>query len=615
MKKPLILMLMLIAACSMNVNSQNIKRVEPPCWWVGMKNPKLQLMIYGSNINQAQVEISDKRVTLESVDKTENPNYLFLNLTINENAEPGAFNITFKFPKGKPKVVAYELKERKKGSSERIGFNNSDVIYLVFPDRFSNGNPANDSIKGFSDKYNRNDPYGRHGGDIQGIINHLDYFNQLGVTALWLNPILENNQPSTSYHGYAITDFYRVDPRLGDNELYRKFSEMAHERGLKVVKDMVFNHCGSSHWWMNDLPMHDWINQFPQFTRTNYRIPTTFDPHASTVDSSLMADGWFDVTMPDLNQRNPYMATYLIQNSIWWIEYADLNGIRMDTHPYCDKHFMSRWCAAVMSEYPNFSIVGETWVNYPDWVAYWQKDARNPDGYNSNLKVAMDFPLMFAMHKAFDEKDGWDTGLARLYEILAHDFVYPSPNNLLIFADNHDIGRFHRDSSQALGRLKLAMAFLLTTRGIPEIYYGTEIILPGDDAKGHGDIRRDFPGGWEGDLKSAFTADGRTSRQNEIFNYISTILNWRKTASAIHSGKLTHFIPENEVYVYFRTDDKQTVMVILNNGYQPKLLETARFSEMMKGKNSAVDIISGKVLDNLEKVQLSPRSALILELH
>ncbi|HOA09325.1 MAG TPA: glycoside hydrolase family 13 protein [Tenuifilaceae bacterium] len=614
MKKPLILMLMLIAACSMNVNSQNIKRVEPPCWWVGMKNPRLQLMIYGSNINQAQVGISDSRVTLESVDKTENPNYLFLNLAINENAEPGAFNITFKFPKGKPRVVAYELKERKQGSSERIGFNNSDVIYLVFPDRFSNGNPANDSIKGFSDKYNRNDPYGRHGGDIQGIINHLDYFNQLGVTALWLNPILENNQPSTSYHGYAITDFYKVDPRLGDNELYRKFSQMAHERGLKVVKDMVFNHCGSSHWWMNDLPMHDWINQFPQFTRTNYRIPTTFDPHASTVDSSLMADGWFDLTMPDLNQRNPYMATYLIQNSIWWIEYADLNGIRMDTHPYCDKHFMSRWCAAVMSEYPNFSIVGETWVNYPDWVAYWQKDAHNQDGYNSNLKVAMDFPLMFAMHKAFDEKDGWDTGLARLYEILAHDFVYPSPNNLLIFADNHDIGRFHRDSSLALGRLKLAMAFLLTTRGIPEIYYGTEIILPGDDAKGHGDIRRDFPGGWEGDLKSAFTTDGRTNRQNEIFNYISTILNWRKTASAVHSGKLTHFIPENEVYVYFRFDDKQTVMVILNNGYQPKMLETARFSEMMKGKNSAVDIISGKVFDNLEKIQLSPRSALILEL-
>ncbi|HRS44359.1 MAG TPA: glycoside hydrolase family 13 protein [Tenuifilum sp.] len=591
-----------------------VERIEPPCWWVGMNNPNLQLLVYGKNIASAQVSINNPNIDLVGIDRVENPNYIFINLTVKPDAKPGSIDIKFTFPKGKPLTYAYELKARQAGSANRKGFDNSDVVYLVYPDRFSNGNPAIDQVSGYTDKVDRNEPYARHGGDIQGILNHLDYFKQLGVTALWLNPVLESNQPSWSYHGYAITDFYRVDPRLGSNELYREFIDKAHAQGIKVVKDMVFNHCGGEHWWMKDVPMKNWFNLYPDYKRTNYRIPTTFDPHASVADSSLMADGWFDGHMPDLNQRNPYLANYLIQNSIWWIEYAGLDGIRMDTHPYCDKHFMARWCDAVQHEYPNFSIVGETWVNYPAWVAYWQKDAKNRDGYNSNLEIVMDFPLMFAMHKAFDEKDGWDTGLARLYEIIAHDFVYPNPDKLFIFADNHDIGRFQRDSSQALGRLKLAMAFLLTTRGIPQIYYGTEILLPGDDAKGHGDIRRDFPGGWPTDSKSAFTPEGRTKRQNEIWNYMSTILNWRKTATAIHNGKLTHFIPENEVYVYFRHNSEQTVMVILHNGYQPKVLDTSRFAEFLSNKTSGIDIISGNKVENLAKIQLSPRSAMIIEL-
>jgi len=401
---------------------------------------------------------------------------------------------------------------------------------------------------------------------------------------------------------------------MGNNEVYKSFVEQSHAKGLKVIKDMVFNHCGSEHWWIKDLPMKSWLNQFPEFTRTNYRIPTTFDPHASKLDRDLMADGWFDKHMPDLNQRNPYLAKYLIQNSIWWIEYANLDGIRMDTHPYCDKHFMSRWCADVNAEYPNFNIVGETWVNYPSWVAYWQKDANNPDGYNSNLPTAMDFPLMFAMQKAFDEKEGWDTGLARLYEILAHDFVYKNPNDLLIFLDNHDNGRFHKDSSVAVGRVKLAMAFLLTMRGIPQMYYGTEILLPGDDSKGHGDIRRDFPGGWASDKHNAFSPEGRNKKQTEMWDYTSKILNWRKTATAVHNGKLTHFIPDNEVYVYFRYNQQQTVMVILNNGYQPKALDMARFNEFLSDKKSGIDIITGKAVEDLSKIQLSPRSAMIIEL-
>lgn len=598
----------------MIANAQIVKRIEPLNWWVGMKNPNVQLMVYGQNISNAEVSLIADGVKIESTEKVENPNYLFLNLNIAENAKAGFIKIQFKLPKQKTQIINYELKQRIQGSADRKGFNNSDVVYLIFPDRFSDGNSKIDSVKEMTEKHNRVEPYGRHGGDLQGIINHLDYFNQLGVTSLWLTPILENNQPSWSYHGYAITDFYRVDPRMGNNEVYKSFVEQSHAKGLKVIKDMVFNHCGSEHWWIKDLPMKSWLNQFPEFTRTNYRIPTTFDPHASKLDRDLMADGWFDKHMPDLNQRNPYLAKYLIQNSIWWIEYANLDGIRMDTHPYCDKHFMSRWCAEVNAEYPNFNIVGETWVNYPAWVAYWQKDANNPDGYNSNLPTAMDFPLMFAMQKAFDEKEGWDTGLARLYEILAHDFVYKSPNDLLIFLDNHDNGRFHKDSSVAIGRLKLATAFLLTTRGIPQIYYGTEILLPGDDAKGHGDIRRDFPGGWASDKHNAFTTEGRNKKQAEIWDYMSKILNWRKTATAVHSGKLTHFIPENDVYVYFRHNQQQTVMVILNNGYQPKVLDTVRFNEFLGDKKSGIDIITGKAVEDLSKIQLSPRSAMIIEL-
>ncbi len=598
----------------MNGYSQKVSRIDPPNWWVGMKNQKLQLMVYGQDISSAKVSINYNGVVLESTEKVENPNYLFLNLTINSDAVSGKFPIEFKFSKGKPLVIQYELLDRAKGSAERKGFDNSDVVYLIVPDRFSDGNPYIDSVKGMPDKHNRKEPYARHGGDLQGIINHLDYFNQLGVTTLWMTPVLENNQPQWSYHGYAITDFYKIDARFGTNELYKDFVNQAHSKSIKVIKDLIFNHCGGEHWWVKDMPTADWFNQWPQFTRTNYRIPTIFDIHASDSEKKLMNNGWFDHHMPDLNQKNPFVANYLLQNSIWWIEYAGIDGIRMDTHPYPDKDFMARWCTSVMTEYPNFNIVGETWVNYPAWVAYWQKDAKNNDGYNSNLPVAMDFPLMYAMHKAFSEKDGWDTGLSRLYEILAHDFIYPNPNNLLIFADNHDVGRFQRDSIQAIGNLKLAMAFLLTTRGIPQIYYGTEVLMAGNDINGHGDIRKDFPGGWTSDKQNAFTSEGRNKKQSEMWDYTSKIMNWRKTATAVHNGKLTHFIPDNEVYVYFRCNQQQTVMVILNNGYQPKVLDTARFKEFLGDKKSGIDIITDKAVENLSKIQLSPRSAMIIEL-
>ena len=612
MKKLALALTLTIISLQM-LNSQTINRVEPPNWWVGMKNHDLQLLVHGNNISNYEVTLNYPGVKLVNVQKVENPNYLFIDLDITPDTKAGNFDILFKSSEGELKYT-YSLHERVEGSAERQGFDASDVIYLLFPDRFANGNPDIDQVEGMLDKLDRNDLYARHGGDIQGIINHLDYIKDLGMTAIWVNPLLESNQPSQSYHGYATTDFYNIDKRFGTNELYKKFVDESHGKNLKVVMDMIFNHCGSNHWWMNDLPQNDWINQWPEFTRTNYRSPTNFDPYASKFDSKLMSDGWFDTHMPDMNQRNPLLAKYLIQNSIWWVEFANLDGIRMDTHPYPDKEFMARWAREVMNEYPNFNIVSEVWLNYPAWCAYWQTGANNADGFDSEIKSVMDFPLMYAIDKGLQEKEGWDTGLHRLYEILASDFLYPDPMNILIFADNHDVSRFMKSKDMAIGRFKLGMAFLLTTRGIPQIYYGTEIMMDGDDVNGHGVLRRDFPGGWPNDKRSAFTAEGRTKRENEAWIYLQTLLNWRKTASAIHNGKLIHFIPENEVYVYFRQNNEQTVMVILNNGYQPKVLKTDRFNEVLDGFTGGTDIITGKIFSDFSQIQLSPRSAMIIEL-
>ncbi|HCY00197.1 MAG TPA: alpha-amlyase [Bacteroidales bacterium] len=596
-------------------SAQNTIRVEPPNWWVGMESPDLQLMVYGEDIgNAVKVEVEYSGVELASFDRVDNPNYLFLNFSISKTAQSGYFDITFWYSESESSVYRYYLNQRREGSAQRKGFDASDAMYLLFPDRFANGDSSNDIFEGMPDKFNREDLYARHGGDIQGIINHLDYIKNLGMTAIWINPVLESNQPWQSYHQYAITDFYNVDRRFGSNELYQQLVEKAHGKGLKIINDMIFNHCGSNHWWINDLPSDDWLNQWPEFTRTNYRIPAIFDPHASEADKRLMADGWFDTHMPDLNQRNPYLAKYFIQNSIWWVEYANLDGIRMDTHPYPDKEFMARWTRAVMEEYPNFNIVAETWVNYPAWVAYWQTGALNRDGFDSGIPTVMDFPLFYAINKAFDESDGWDVGLHRLYEILAHDFLYADLNNILIFADNHDLSRFMKSKDLAIGRFKLGMAFLLTTRGIPQVYYGTEILMDGDDANGHGVLRKEFPGGWTDHKRSAFSAEGRTKKENQAWNYMSTLLNWRKTATAVHNGKLVQFIPENEVYVYFRQNEEQTVMVILHNGYQPKVLKTDRFNEILQGFSKGIDIITGKELVDLQKIQLSPRSAMVVEL-
>lgn len=484
----------------------NVSRVEPLNWWAGMNSPDLQLMVYGRNISAADVKVDYPGVQLISVSKVQNPNYLFVDLKLGRDVKPGIFDIVFE---NGGKVVAswnYELKAREEGSADREGFGTSDVICLITPDRFVNGNPQNDWVEGMKEKPDRGNRDGRHGGDIRGIINSLDYLQGMGFTAVWLNPVLENNMTRVSYHGYSTTDFYQVDPRYGSNEEYRELNDELDRRGMKLIMDMIFNHAGSEHWWMDDLPMPDWINNYPEYTITTHQRTVNQDPHVSEADFRAMIDGWFVPSMPDLNQRNPFMSKYLIQNSIWWIEYVGIEGIRQDTWPYPDKDMMAEWAERVLEEYPGFNIVGEEWSLNPAIVSYWQNGQVNHDGYHCPLPSLMDFPLQDAVSKGLTEEEGWGTGLIRIYEMLANDFLYPDPGSLVVFPDNHDMSRFYMQVGEDVGLLKMGLAFFLTTRGVPQLYYGTEVLMthPGDS---HGDIRSDFPGGWDGDSINAFTGE------------------------------------------------------------------------------------------------------------
>lgn len=592
-----------------------LQRIEPPDWWIGFKNPYLQILVYGKNISASTISIDYPDFSIKKINKVENPNYLFLDVVISPATKPGLVPILFK---AKGKVIGkylFQLSARKKGSAERKGFTASDVIYLVMPDRFSNGDQGNDNLEGMTEKVDRTNPNGRHGGDLKGISEHLDYIKDLGVTAIWINPLLENNQAKYSYHGYSTTDYYKIDPRFGTNEDYAKLGAAIHQRGMKLIMDQIFNHCGSEHWWMNDLPSPDWLNQWPELTRSTFRAGSVTDPYVSKYDSMKFVKGWFDVTMPDLNQHNPYVKNYLIQNSLWWIEFAGLDGIRQDTHPYPFKDMMAEWGKRVLEEYPNFNIVGECWVNYPATVAYWQKDALNKDRYNSWLPSIFDFPMYDALNKAFNERDDWNTGILRLYEILSQDFSYMTPANIVVFADNHDVNRYLDSQNDDIRKLKMAMAFVLTTRGIPQIFYGTEILMTTGLDKGHGSIRKDFPGGWPGDQLNAFTAEGRTEKENDMYNYLHTLLEWRKSKEVIHTGKLRHFIPKDGIYAYFRYNSKEVVMVILNNNEETKTIDTRVYSEFLTGHKSGTDIISRAIINDLSKLTIPGKLALIVELN
>lgn len=520
-----------------------------------MKNPDLQLMLHGQNISHLQPELKHPGVKVKAVTKVKNPNYLFVTLNI-ENAKPGKSDLKLKRDGKTVERYTYELRKRDPKSATRQGFDTSDVLYLITPDRFANGNPKNDSVKGMDDKLNRSDKGGRHGGDISGLIDHLDYVDEMGFTALWVNPVLENDQPSYSYHGYSTTDFYKVDPRFGSNEEYLQLSSLAKERGIKLVMDMILNHCGSAHWWMDDLPTDNWLNFQGDFKTTNHRREAIQDPHASAYDYRMHTEGWFVESMPDLNQENELLANYLIQNTIWWIEYAGLGGIRMDTYSYPDPQFMSEWTHRVMEEYPNFNIVGEEWSVNPAIVSYWQRGKQNWNGYVSYLPSLMDFPVQNALAESLkDDESSWESGWMKLYTMLVNDFLYPDPNNLVVFPDNHDMDRIYTQLNQDPELTKLAVTYVLTTRGIPQLYYGTEILMHNDEPDDHGIIRTDFPGGWAGDKRNAFTGTGLTREEQDMHQFTKRLLNWRKNAEVIHTGKLTHYAPMKGVYVYFRDNE------------------------------------------------------------
>ena len=599
---------------SLSVLALNVDHVEPMFWWIGMKNPTVQLMVYGKDIAPSEISINYPGVRIKSVSRQDNPNYVYLDLSISPEAKAGSFEIQFRKSKKEFTSYTYELKNRERHSANRKGFDASDVIYLITPDRFVNGNTANDAVTGMKELPNRTDKSGRHGGDIQGIKNSLNYISTLGFTSIWLNPVLENNMTRTSYHGYSTTDFYKVDPRFGTNGEYLELSQMLHQKGMKLMMDMVFNHIGSEHWWMNDIPSPDWVNFFTEAKRTNNIHLTVEDPHASQADRAMMTDGWFDTTMPDLNQRNPFLATYLIQNSIWWTEYVGLDGIRMDTYPYPDKNMMADWTRRLLDEYPDFYIVGEESSIYQPLIAYWQRGKVNLDGYVSYLPGLMDFPLNNAVIQGLNGKESWDAGLVKIYEAIANDFQFPSPEKLVIFPDNHDMSRFYTQLGEIFDWWKMGIAYYATTRGIPQIFYGTEILMTNHGPKDDGIIRSDFPGGWNGDQVNAFTGMGLTDQQKQAQEFMKKVLNWRKTSEAVHSGKLMHFVPNDGVYVYFRYDKNSKVMVVLNKNVQEKAIDTSRFNEVMGNCTSGKDVISGMNIPEIKSLKVNGMTAMIIEL-
>lgn len=596
--------------------SQKIERVEPPFWWSDMQNTTLQLMIYGKDIALYQPSIVNKTVEITGVIKTENPNYLFIDLNL-ENAAVGTFEILLKNGKNQLKY-SYELKQRAHNSSLRKGFDSSDVVYLLMPDRFANGNPENDSHPQLTDKLNRDYLGGRHGGDIQGIIYQLDYIKELGATAIWSTPLLEDNDDKYSYHTYAQSDVYKIDPRYGTNEDYKRLADEMHKSNMKLIMDYVTNHWGIKHWMMKDLPTYTWMNQFPGYANSNYRMSTQMDPNTSKIDAKYCMDGWFVSSMPDLNQKNPLVLNYLTQNAIWWIEYAGLDGLRVDTYSYNDKEAIAKWTKSIMNEYPNFNIVGEVWMHDQAQMAYWQKDSKIGaiQSYNSNLPSVMDFTLHNAITVVFNEENPtWNEGMIKVYENFVNDFLYPDINNIMIFAENHDTQRIHHLYNDNIDKYKLAMTIIATVRGIPQLYYGSEIGLTGNKDKGDGDIRRDFPGGWKNDTNNAFTKEGRTDKQNELFNFTSKLFNWRKGKSVIHFGKTTHYLPENNVYVYFRYNDDEKVMIVINNSPKEQTISLNRFKESIENHTKGLEILSNKTVDfTNESLLIHAKSSMIIEL-
>ena len=596
-----------------------VDRIEPTNWYVGLKDPCVQLMVYGEGIRDAEVVIDYAGVAIDSLVRLDSPNYLLIYLNTG-GAQPGTMDITFKQGRSKKKVK-YQLLAREMSGDKRMGFTNADVRYMLMPDRFADGNPANNQIAGMEAYRNdRSQPSLRHGGDIEGIRQHLDYFTGLGVTALWFTPVLENNSPDShnvsTYHGYATTNYYKVDPRFGTNEEYRRLIDEAHSRGLKVVMDMIFNHCGDYHPWLRDMPSHDWFNQPDyknNYLQTSYKLTPVMDPYASEIDLKETVEGWFVRSMPDLNHHNVHVMNYLIQNSIWWIETAGIDGIRMDTYPYAYADAMARWMKRLDTEYPNFNTVGETWVENPAYTAAWQKGNKMglPESY---LKTVMDFSFYEKMDSArHEETDAWWRGYNRVYNSLCLDYLYPNPDRVMAFIENHDTDRYLHNG-QDTQSLKQALALLLTIKRIPQLYYGTEVLMNGTKEVTDGNVRKDFPGGFPGDAQNAFSAEGRTPAQNDMFNWLSALLHWRQGNDVIIKGKMTQFIPKDGIYVIARTHKGRHAMTIINGTDQPRTMNLERYREVIGGATVARDVPTGQTVSLTEGVLTLPeRGTLVLE--
>lgn len=590
-----------------------IDRVDPPNWWAGMHSQDLQLMFYGEGIGDLNVKSESVSVTVSKFFAGDSENYLFVDLILEKGLSAGEVSLSFSKKGEKIFTYDYPVFKRRAGSAARQGFSSKDVIYLVVPDRFANGDYSNDQVKSMSEGVDRSDDWARHGGDLQGLLDNLDYLESLGITQLWMTPILENNLDKATYHGYAISDLYKVDPRLGSNQLYQKLSSEAQKRGIGIIHDLVLNHIGGGHPWMKDIPQNDWVHNAGTYIRTNDRHEAIIDPYASVYDKQRMVTGWFDSIMPDLDQRNPQLARYLTQNAIWWIETADLSGIRIDTWAYLHTSFMPRFINDIFSEYPDFNIVGEESDWNPRIVSYWQKGKTNEDGFNAGIPSMMDFPLAHAMVDAFSEDESWNTGLSNIYRTIANDSVYPNPKNLVIFADNHDRTRFLQSINDDVSRFKMAMIFLLTTRGIPQIFYGTEIGMSFTGRDNDGIRRTDFPGGWKGDMINAFTGVGLGDSQTEIYDFMKELLTWRKEASAIRDGDLIHFGPLAGLYAYFRRSEEETIMVLICNADTNISVDFGRFKEVLAHAESATNVFTGEKIRLLQPFTISSKSAYIFE--
>ena len=637
--KKILTALLLGTTLTMNA-AVKIDRIEPTDWYVGLKDASLQLMVYGKDIKTADVTTDYPGVKIDSLVRLDSPNYLLVYMNV-KDAQPGTMTLLFQQGKQKKKVN-YTLKAREKKGEERYGFSNADVLYMLMPDRFASGRTDNDQIKGLRPyKNDRTQPSLRHGGDLEGIRQHLDYFKELGVTALWFTPVLENDSPDhgtqSTYHGYATTNYYRVDPRFGSNEEYRQLCDEAHAKGIKIVMDMIFNHSGYEHPWTHDMPSKDWLNTpewlspenqtnavemktmdgaakvNDKYLQTSYKLTPVVDPYASKIDLHETVDGWFVPTMPDLNQRNPHVIKYLIQNSIWWIETVGIDGIRMDTYPYADRDAMAQWMKIIGEEYPNFNTVGETWVTEPAYTAAWQKDSKLSEK-NSYLPTVMDFAFYDRINQAKNEEtDAWWNGFNRIYNNFVYDYLYPNPSNVMAFLENHDTDRFLGEGKDTVA-LKQALALLLTVNRTPQLYYGTEVLMNGTKHITDGNVRKDFPGGFPGDTKNCFTREGRTQAENAMFDWLSRLLHWRKGNDVIIKGKQTQFIPFNGIYVIARQYQGKTVLTILNGNRKQADMQLDRYAEVIGNTTAAKDVITGRTVKLDKKLSLKSRQTLILEL-